>query len=173
VVAADAVLPVFPSETALITGGILSERGDLALPVLVLAGALGALVGDTILYVAGARAAGPIERRLAGRERARRRLDKLRDQLHRRTWLLIVADFLPGARTVAMFAAGVTALPLPRFYAFIVPGALLWAAVYAMLGFGGGTVFRDSFWAPLIAALTVAAVIGVLAELVDRRTKLF
>ena len=50
----DAVFPVAPSETVLVTGGILIERGDLIAPVFVLAAACGAVLGDSILFGLGA-----------------------------------------------------------------------------------------------------------------------
>lgn len=171
-VAGDAILPIFPSETAMIAGGILSERGDLVLGLVVLAGAVGALIGDTVLYLAGTGAASPLERWLFRHDDARRRMASLRAGLHRRPWLLIVADFIPGGRTAAMFAAGASELPRRRFYAFVVPGALLWALVHTLLGVVGGSIFRDSFWAPLLAALAVAAIVGLVFELVARRTSL-
>jgi membrane-associated protein len=55
-VALDAVFPVAPSETVLVTGGILIERGDLIAPLFVLAGACGAVLGDSILFGLGSRA---------------------------------------------------------------------------------------------------------------------
>ena len=166
----DAIVPVFPSETALITCGILAARGELFLPLVVLAGAAGALLGDTILYLAGTRASAPIRRRLFDRERARRRLEWMQGQLRDRTWLLIVADFIPGGRTAAMFAAGATELPMRRFYAFAAPGAVLWSAVYGLLGFAGGRVFRDAFWPPLLVAFAVAGLLALAFELYERRT---
>lgn len=172
-VAGDAIVPVLPSETAIITGGILAERGDLALPFVILAAALGALVGDTVLYFAGRGAERPIQRRLMRHEKTQRRVERLRDGLHARPWLLIVADFIPGGRTAAMFAAGATELPRKTFYSFVVPGALLWSTIHSMLGFGGGTVFRDSFLLPLLAAFAVAGIVALVFELLDRRTNLF
>jgi membrane-associated protein len=52
-VALDAVFPVAPSETVLVTGGILIERGDLIAPVFVLAAACGAVLGDSVLFGLG------------------------------------------------------------------------------------------------------------------------
>ena len=44
-VALDAVFPVAPSETVLVTGGILIERGDLIAPLFVLATTCGVVLG--------------------------------------------------------------------------------------------------------------------------------
>ena len=53
-VALDAVFPVAPSETVLVTGGLLIERGDLIAPVFVLAATCGAVLGDSILSASAA-----------------------------------------------------------------------------------------------------------------------
>ena len=127
-VALDAVFPVAPSETVLVTGGILIERGDLNAPVFVLAAACGAVLGDSILFRLGSRAGPGLRAKLFSSERARERLRVVERLVPERTWLLIVSDFVPGGRTAAMFAAGALGLPTLRFYGFIVPGALLWAA---------------------------------------------
>jgi membrane protein DedA with SNARE-associated domain len=87
--------------------------------------------------------------------------------LRDRTWLLIVSDFLPGGRTAAMFAAGALDLPAARFYAFVVPGALLWATFYSLLGFAGGSAF-ESDSAALVVSIGAALAIALAAEAIHR-----
>jgi hypothetical protein len=111
-VALDAVFPVAPSETVLVTGGILIERGVLIAPVFVLAGACGAVLGDSILFHLGSRAGPGLQAKMFSSERARERLGVAERLVHERTWLLIASDFLPGGRTAAMFAAGRPSAPL-------------------------------------------------------------
>jgi membrane protein DedA with SNARE-associated domain len=166
-VALDAVFPVAPSETALVSGGILIERGDLMAPVFVLAAACGAVLGDSILFGLGGRAGPGLRTRLFSSERADERLRVVERLVHERTWLLIVSDFVPGGRTAAMFAAGALGLPAPRFYAFVVPGALLWAAFYTVLGVASGSLFEDG-WGAFALSIGVALAIGGGAELIYR-----
>ena len=115
-VALDAVFPVAPSETVLVTGGILIERGDLIAPVFVLAAACGAVLGDSILFGLGSRAGPGLRAKLFSSERARERLRVVERLVRERTWLLIVSDFVPGGRTAAMFAAGALGLPAPLLW---------------------------------------------------------
>jgi membrane-associated protein len=163
----DAVFPVAPSETVLVTGGVLIERGDLIAPLFVLAAACGAVIGDSILFGLGSRAGPGLQAKLFSSERAQERLRVVERLVHQRTWLLIVSDFVPGGRTAAMFAAGALGLPAPRFYAFIVPGALLWAVFYTALGIAGGSLF-DEGWGAFAASIGVALAIGVAAEAIYR-----
>jgi membrane-associated protein len=166
-VALDAVFPVAPSETVLVTGGILIESGDLNAPLFVLAAVCGAVLGDSILFGLGIRAGPGLQAKLFSSERARERLRVAERLVHERTWLLIVADFVPGGRTAAMFAAGALGLPAPRFYLFIVPGALLWAVLYTLLGLAGGSLFEDG-WGAFAVSIGVALAIGIGAELIYR-----
>ena len=58
----DAIFPLAPSETLLVSGGVLVASGDIAIVPLVLAGAAGALAG----HVAGPRGRGAADRLRAG-----------------------------------------------------------------------------------------------------------
>ena len=49
----DSVVPILPSEAALITAGLLSVVGELTLGWVIVAGALGAFCGDSIAYGLG------------------------------------------------------------------------------------------------------------------------
>ena len=166
-VALDAVLPIAPSETLVVTGGVLAANGELSLPLLAAAAATGALAGHSVLYLLGRKAAPAIRARLFRSEAARRRLDRAAALLRERTWLLIVSDFLPGGRTAAMVAAGALYLPATRFYSFVVPGAILWASFYALLGYAGGSAF-ESDWEALVVSIGAAIGLGVIAEAVHR-----
>jgi membrane-associated protein len=166
-VALDAVFPLAPSETVLVTGGILIERGDLIAPLFVLAAACGAVLGDSILFGLGGRAGPGLRAKLFSSEKARERLRVIERLLHERTWLLIVSDFVPGGRTAAMFSAGALGVPAPRFYSFIVPGALLWAVFYTLLGIAGGSLFEEG-WGAFALSIGVALAIGVVAEAIYR-----
>src|SRR5438067_355383 len=72
IVAGDGVFPVLPGETAVITGAVLASSGKLNLVLVIVAGALGAMIGDSAAYWIG-RAGGQRIRglliRLAGKER--------------------------------------------------------------------------------------------------------
>ena len=50
----DAFFPFVPSETVVITAGVIASVGDLSLPLVIVCASLGALVGDNISYGLGA-----------------------------------------------------------------------------------------------------------------------
>lgn len=163
----DAVLPIAPSETLLAAGGVLVADGELSFLALALAGAAGAIAGHTFLYFLGRRLGPRARARFLRGARAERGFEQARTMLARRTWLLIVSDFIPAGRTVTMLAAGATGLAPRRFFAFAVPGAALWALFYATLGVVGGSAF-ESRWPALAASIAAALLVAGTSEAVRR-----
>ena len=47
VVAGDGVFPLLPGETAIVAAAVLAADGSLSLPLVILAGAAGAVIGDS------------------------------------------------------------------------------------------------------------------------------
>ncbi len=59
----DSVIPVVPSETAVIIGGVAAGSGDQSLLLVILCGATGAFLGDNFAYTIGRRFSPAINRR--------------------------------------------------------------------------------------------------------------
>jgi membrane-associated protein len=163
----DAVLPIAPSETLIVAAGVEVADGPLSLPLVIAAGVTGALAGHSILYALGALGGPGLRRRLFSTPRGAAQLEWAERALEARTWLLIVSDFVPIGRTAAMFAAGALRLPARRFYAFVIPGALLWASFYTLLGIAGGSVFEEP-WQAFAASISAALLIAVAGEAAHR-----
>jgi membrane-associated protein len=169
-VAADALIPLVPSELAIISGGVLAASGRMNLALLVLAAAVGAAVGDTVGYLLGRGAGRFGVGRLLRRERSRRVLVWTTERLHRRArWVLVSARFVPGGRTVTVLTAGFLRVPWRRFATAVAVGAPLWAAYVAAVGYGAGHASADHPWAGVLAALGVLTALGCLAEWIRRR----
>jgi membrane-associated protein len=159
---ADVLFPVVPSETIVITAGVVAAQGGLLVWLVVLTAAIGAIAGDNLSYLLGAKVGEPIARRLFGGERAQRRLRWAERTLRRHGVLLVVVGrFIPGGRTASTFVAGTLNMAWRRFVLADVAAAVLWAVYAGMLGYVGGAAFRDSFWKPLAASLGVAALAGL------------
>ena len=75
VVAGDAVLPLLPGETIVVTGGVLATSGDLNPPLVFLAAAAGAFVGDSACYWIGRKLGTRAAERFLRGERGKRTLD--------------------------------------------------------------------------------------------------
>lgn len=166
IAALDAVFPLVPSETAVITAGVIAASGDLILPLVIAVAAAGALLGDNASYglghLLGRRRADKV---LRG-DRGRRSLRWAERTLERRGGLLIVvARFIPAGRTATTFTAGIVRYPWrARFVPFALIGAVFWAAYSGLLGYFGGSTFEKKPWQGLLVALAIAAGIAVLVE---------
>lgn len=163
----DALIPIVPSETAVITAGVVAADGQLYLPLVILAAALGAFAGDNLAYGLGHRYGDGVQKRFFQGEKAAKRLDWAKRQLDKRGGELIaVARFIPGGRTAVTLTAGLTHFPWPRFAVFDAIASLIWAVYAALLGYFGGKAFEGEAWKGLLVALGVAFAVTLLIELV-------
>ena len=161
----DSVVPVVPSETTVILGGIAAGRRDLILPLVIIAGAAGAFAGDNLAYAIGARFSARIEARSNRTEKGRKRLEWARTQLAKRGGsLLITARFIPGGRTIITLASGMTAQPRKRFRMFVGIASLIWATYAAVLGYAFGNRFKNNHNLALLLAFACAISVTILLE---------
>ncbi|HEY8629260.1 MAG TPA: DedA family protein [Gaiellaceae bacterium] len=164
--AGDALIPAFPSETAVIVCGIQAARGQLSLEWVIVWAAAGAFSGDNASYAVGRWLGTPAVKRFFSGEVAQGRLDWARNFLKERgSYILIVARFIPGGRTATTFTAGLVRLRWPtRFAPYIFAAAILWSLYGALLGYLGGRIFRDQPIYAVLVALGIAALITVGVE---------
>ena len=164
----DAFFPLVPSETVVITAGVLASSGDLSLPLVILSASVGAIVGDNISYFLGAWLGERRVKRFFGGDKSRRAFEWAERQLALRGfYLIIVARFLPGGRTAVTFACGYTqAMRWRRFIVADVIAGVLWGSYAALLGYFGGKQFEQAPWKGLLVAFFVAVVVSGLVELV-------
>jgi membrane-associated protein len=167
-VAGDAIVPLFPGESAVVAAAVLAADGELMVWLVLLAAFVGAFVGDLAMYGIGRWAGTRLVRRYASEGDRAERVRWARGLLERRGVALIVAaQFVPGGRNVIMFSAGTLHYPLRRFVAAEALGAALWAAFQTAIGYFGGRLF-DSTLTALLVSLGIAFAIAGLIELVDR-----
>jgi membrane-associated protein len=163
----DALVPIVPSETAVITAGVVAAAGDLSLALIIPAAALGAFSGDNTAYLIGRRFGSRATDRFFSSDKARRRIDWAHDQLRERGGeLIVVARFIPGGRTVVTLSAGTLHYPWPRFAIFDAIAAVVWASYASLLGYFGGKAFETAPWKGLLLAFAIAFGVTGLIELV-------
>jgi membrane protein DedA with SNARE-associated domain len=160
----DAVFPVVPSETAVITAGVLAANGDLAIELIIVLAALGAILGDNLAYTIGRSLKTFVKERLF-RGSKRRHLDRAERALKERGGsLIVIGRFIPGGRTAVTFASGVLRYPWPRFIAFDVAAGFLWATYSGLIGYFGGKAFEDDPLKGILLALGIALGIAGIIE---------
>jgi membrane-associated protein len=163
----DAILPVVPSETAVITAGVVAASGHLSLPLIVAAATVGAVAGDNTAYLIGRRFGGSATSRFFQSEKARQRLSWAQRQLTvRGGQLILIGRFIPGGRTVVTLSAGTLHFPWRRFLALDAVAALVWALYAGLLGYFGGRAFENAAWKGLLLALGTGFAIAGMVEAV-------
>jgi membrane-associated protein len=163
----DSFIPVVPSETAVIIGGVAAGQGDQVLPLVILCGAVGAFLGDNFAYMIGRRFSPWINRRAASRPKTAARLDWAKRQIRARGGpLLITARFIPGGRSALTITSGLTHQPWGWFAGWIAIAAVIWASYAALLGYVFGNRFKDNHAMAFLLAFGAALGITLLIELI-------
>ncbi|HSC51227.1 MAG TPA: DedA family protein [Gaiellaceae bacterium] len=163
----DAIFPVVPSETSVITAGVVASQGSLSLPLVIVFAAAGAFAGDNIGYWLGNRFGRRINDRFFTSEKAQGRVEWAHRQVEARGGqLIVIARFIPGGRTVVTLSAGTLEYPYRKFVFYDAIAASIWASYAALLGYFGGSAFESQPWKGLLLAFAIAFAVTGAVELV-------
>jgi len=163
----DSVLPVVPSETLVVIGGVSAGTGSLSIVAVIVCAAAGAFVGDNMSYTIGTRASTFITRRYSRTNKGKRRLEQTIHQIHERGGLfLITARFIPGGRTLLTLSCGVTRQSRHWFTRWTIIAAIIWANYAALLGFIGGKTFSDNHTLAFLVAFGCAIGATIIIEVI-------
>jgi membrane protein DedA with SNARE-associated domain len=132
-----------PEDVALITGGYLAGKGP---PVgvgslwgMIFVGLAGILIGDSIIFRAGATYGEALLDTRLGRHIPGDKVARIIALFERHgAKFIMVARFLPGVRAVTYFVAGTTGVPYWKFLLFDGLAACLSAPFWVMLGHWAG-----------------------------------
>ena len=168
----DSVIPVVPSETCVIIGGVAAGLGTQNLFAVMAAGAIGAFLGDNCAYMIGLRASEWFRRRAERKPKFARKLAWARLQiLERGGLLLITARFIPGGRTVLTLSCGITRQRRWWFVRWVALATTIWATYSALLGRIGGEAFEDDHTKAFVTAFALAIGTSVLIEIARHHRK--
>ena len=163
----DSVLPIVPSETLVIIGGVTAGAGDLSIALVILCGAGGAFVGDNLSYLLGREASDWVVKRRTRTEKGAKQLANIVEQIHERGGLLLItARFIPGGRTLLTLSCGVTRQPRKWFVGWAVIAAIIWSTYASLLGFIGGKSFADNHTKAFLIAFASAFSVTFVIEVV-------
>jgi membrane protein DedA with SNARE-associated domain len=160
---------VIPGETAMLLGGFLAFQGRVSLSVMMVAGAVGAVVGDSVGYEIGHLFGEPLKRSRLGRRVGEHRWAKgeayLRSKGGRAVFL---GRFVGVLRALVPALAGMSRMPYRTFLPWNLAGGVIWAPGFVLLGYlAGGSyqqveriVGRASLLLLLVAVAVGALVVG-------------
>lgn len=163
----DSVLPIVPSETLVIIGGVSAGLGNLWVPFVIVCAIAGAFIGDNLSYSLGREASDWVMRRQNRTEKGARRMAAVVEQVHERGGLLLItARFIPGGRTALTLSCGVTRQSRRWFMGWAAIAAIIWGHYAALLGFIGGKSFEENHTLAFIIAFVTAFSITAMIEIV-------
>ena len=167
----DAVIPIFPGETTLSAASTIAADGGLSLGPIMLAGALGAILGDQSLFWIARKGSAKMQPHL---DKALEN-PKVRagwDALDRSPGLLIVAGrYVPGMRFAVNASMGLSDMPYRRFLPWSVLSGALWAVYTCALAYWVSTTLAGFPLASLIISGLITS--GALAAVyfIDRHRR--
>lgn len=176
----DSVVPIVPSEFSVIAGGVAAGAGTLidgrpvlSIALVILAGATGAYVGDSLAYWIGNRSDKLLKRWFFRGEKGEKRLFATGEQIRKRGGLLLItARFIPGGRTAMTFSCGLTGQPFLRWFTrWDILAVTLWASYAGLLGYFVASAIenqRTALWLAFGFALSLTVLIEVGRWLLDR-----
>jgi membrane-associated protein len=166
---ADAIVPIFPGETTLNAASVLASQDKLRLELVMLAGALGAVLGDSTVYWIARTGPRRLKTRLETASQKDERVEKGLALLGRSGPLLIACGrFVPGVRFAVNVSMGITEYPYRRFLLFSAIGGVAWAVYTCLLAYWVGTALADFPLASIIVSGIVTTILIVGVYWIDR-----
>ena len=168
------LFPPIPSELIMPSAGFAAARGEMSLPIVILMGVLGSVIGTLPLYYIG-RAFGE-ERLVAWADKygkwltlSGKDIRKADDWFDRHgTKAVLFGRMVPGIRSLLSLPAGMSEMPMPKFLIYSAIGSGLWATALAYAGYVLGENYDrvEQYISPVskivLAMLVVAAVVWFL-----------
>ncbi|MFJ6719606.1 MULTISPECIES: DedA family protein [unclassified Streptomyces] len=166
-----------PGDSLLFTAGLLcagSAEGEprLSLPLVLLASAVGALVGAQAGYLIGRRGGGALLERSRSKrlhEGAERAEEFLAKYGHAKA--IVLARFVPVVRTVLNPLAGALKVPAGVFTLWQVVGGLVWTVGLVLAGYALGSSIPnvDRYLLPIVALVVAVSLLPLAIEVLRSR----
>jgi membrane-associated protein len=170
-VVGDAVIAVLPGETTLNAASTLAAQGVLSLGWVFVAGAAGAVVGDSALYWIARRTGTAVGPRLETTLRDRRVAAAMSSMGSSAPVLLAVGRYVPGLRFVVNASLGLARYPYRRFLLWSAIGGTLWSAYTCCLAYLVGTALAGFPLGSMVLSATITTVALVAVYVVARRRR--
>jgi membrane-associated protein len=169
----DAICALLPGETTLNAASTLAAQGTLDLGLVMLAGALGAVAGDSALYWI-ARGSSKKVRPQMERARKNEKVEMALDFMGSSARVLLVAGrYVPGLRFVVNATMGLSEYPYRSFLLWSSIGGTLWSVYTCGLAYLVGTALADFPLASIVISATITTLaLGVIFLVLRRRRRL-
>jgi membrane-associated protein len=133
-----------PGDSLLVTAGLFAARGDLDITMLLVTLTLAAIVGDATGYYIGRKAGHALYSRPNSFFFRKEHLLRTRQFYERHGGkTIILARFMPVARTFAPVVAGAADMTYRKFATYNIAGGVLWITSMTLIGYFLGLAIPD------------------------------
>lgn len=168
----DAVIPIFPSESLLNTGSILATSDGSTIEIwrLIVAGSVGAIVGDSILYwISRTVLRNFMSDRVAQAEQNEKVAETFAMLQNQAPILIVFGRFVPGVRFVVGASMGITRFSYPRFLLWDAIGGIAWASFACISSALVSIAIGDQPLVSIVVSLIItSALLGFIYQRVRR-----
>lgn len=169
---ADAIVPIFPGETTLTSASVAAADGKLDLALVIAAGALGAILGDSALYWISRTGPKRLKERLERASEKDERVASGRELLNSSAPLLIVGGrFVPGVRFAVNALLGMTEYPYWTFLLYSAIGGAAWAIYTCVLAYFVSTALANFPLTSIIISGLITSGLVAAVYWMDRRRR--
>lgn len=156
-----------PGDSLLLTLGLLASQGFFNLPLLLLIGSIAAITGDSVGYAFGRKVGPALFNRPDSRffkQENLRRAHAFYERYGTRT--IVLARFIPFARTFAPILAGIAKMDYRVFVIYNVAGGIGWIVSLTLLGYFLGQLVPniDHYVLYIVGTIILASVIPAYLE---------
>ncbi len=155
----DAIIPILPGETVLNAASVQAANGELWLPAVILAGAIGAIAGDSGLYWIARINSERFAPQVARLESDKRVMTVIQILGDRAPLFIVLGRYVPGVRFFVNATMGIQRMPYRKFLLWSVIGGATWATYTSVLAYTVGTALDDY---PLMSVLASGVITTVL-----------
>ena len=160
-----------PGDSLLFTAGILASQDLFSIYGVAAIVVIGAILGDSFGYAFG-RKVGPYFVKKESRFLNAGRVESVKGFFEKHgSKAIVIARFVPVARTFAPILAGASKMKYRVFLPYNILGALLWGVSISLIGFVAGEVIPDIefFIYPIIAIIILISVLPWLVKFMQER----
>lgn len=168
----DAIIPILPGETTLNTASTLAAQGFLELGWVMVAGAAGAVIGDSALYWIARRNRDRMQGRLTAamaNEKVAMGMEVIGSSA---AALLVFGRYVPGLRFVVNASLGLRGHPYGEFVRWSAVGGVAWSIYICGVAYAVGTALVDNPLAAIVVAgLASSVAVVIVFVIVGRRVR--
>lgn len=135
---------LFPGELAVFLGGVLAYQHRVSLPAAIAVAVAGAIIGDSIGYEVGKHHGRRLLHGTIGRIVKHEHLDRAEHYLAEKGGKAVfLGRFTAALRVMIPGLAGMSGMEYRTFAAYNVAGGTIWATGFVLLGYAGGSSYRE------------------------------